>query len=65
LFTDYPDYSNNYDEHDFEEGNVKYEKTEEDRERQGERQQPNDIPPNEADREHNGRGNYEYEVQDY
>lgn len=58
FVTDYPDYSNNYDEPDFEEGNVKYEKTEEERERQV----ASDIPAND---EHNGRGNYEYEVQDY
>ncbi|XP_046664125.1 U1 small nuclear ribonucleoprotein 70 kDa-like [Homalodisca vitripennis] len=64
---DYPDFGNNYDEHDFEEGTVKFEKSEEDRERQHmERLQQNDIPPsNEMERESNGRNNYEYEVQDY
>ncbi|KAG8291839.1 U1 small nuclear ribonucleoprotein 70 kDa [Homalodisca vitripennis] len=63
----YPDFGNNYDEHDFEEGTVKFEKSEEDRERQHmERLQQNDIPPsNEMERESNGRNNYEYEVQDY
>lgn len=65
--TDYPDFSNNYEENDFPDGGVKYEKNEEDRERQAlERAQQIDIPPsNDTERETNGRNNYEYEVQDY
>lgn len=71
MCADYPDFSNNYEENDFPDGGVKYEKSEEDRERQllereRERAKENEVPPsNEMERETNGRNNYEYEVQDY
>lgn len=45
---------------------MKYEKSEEDHDRQIlERSQQHDIPPNDIDRDANSRNNYEYEVQDY
>lgn len=59
VSTDYPDFSNNYEENDFEEGNVKYEKIEDDHRDRSQQ----DMPPTET--EPNGRSNYEYEVQDY
>lgn len=55
FFTDYPDYSqNNYDEAEYDENMVKYEKDEDDG---GQRNMA-------IDREPNGRSNYEYE-EDY